>query len=156
MASGISAKNLVFGFIAGAIATATVHELIKFALFHAGVFPNAPWSMEPATVTGMPELASAVFWGGVWGAIFAILLGDEPQGSMTMRGAALGILGPATVGVFLLIPFLKGDPFFAGGDPNLIASVLAIFAGFGATAAWLYGFMASGFKLPQDERPAQK
>lgn len=148
MAGGISAKNLVLGFIAGAIATVTTHEVIKLVLFKAGIFPNEPWSMTPATVTGMPEIASAMFWGGVWGAIFAIILGDVPKGSMTFRGAALGIVGPALIGVFLLIPFLKGEAAFAAGDPNIAASVLLIFAGFGATTAWLYGFFTSGFRLP--------
>lgn len=148
MASGSSPKSIMMGFVAGALATATTHELIKLGLFHAGVFPQAPWSLEPATVSGMPEILSTMFWGGIWGAIFAIVLGRVPMGSMTFRGAALGILGPALIGVFLLVPFLKGQPFFAGGDPNMIASVLLIFAGFGATTAWLYGFMTAGFRLP--------
>ena len=148
MAGGIAAKNLALGFIAGALATATTHELIKLILFKAGVFPSEPWSMAPASISGLPEIASAVFWGGIWGAIFASLLGDVPEGSMTIRGAALGILGPALVGIFLLIPFLKGEAFFAAGDPLLIASVLLICAGFGATTAWLYGYFNSGLKLP--------
>ncbi len=148
MAAGSSLKSIALGFIAGALATVTTHELIKLGLFQAGVFPEAPWSLEPATVSAMPEIASATLWGSIWGGIFAVILGRVPMGSMTLRGAALGILGPAVLGVFLLGPFLKGQPFFAGGDPNMIASVLLIFAGFGATTAWLYGFMTAGFKLP--------
>jgi hypothetical protein len=35
-----------------------------------------------------------------------------------------------------------------GGDLGLVGSVLLILAGFGAATAWLYGFLASGCRLP--------
>jgi DUF917 family protein len=50
----ISLRNLISGFIAGAIAVVTVHEVVNFLLLKAGVFPRIPWSMEPAAMTGLP------------------------------------------------------------------------------------------------------
>lgn len=60
-----SLKNMLLGFAAGAIAVVTVHELINLVLLQAGVFPRVPWSMEPAVVTGLPQIVSDVFWGGL-------------------------------------------------------------------------------------------
>lgn len=148
MENGISVKGLFWGFVAGMVATVTVHELIKLALFNAGLFPHAPWNLEPALLTGIPQLASGALWGGLWGAVLAIILGEKPQGSMTLAGIIFGALGPALIGVFVVVPMLKGQPLFMGGDPTLIACVLMILAGFGAATAWLYGFFTAGMKLP--------
>jgi len=148
MENTTSFKGLMLGFAAGVLATLTAHELIKMALVNAEVIQRVPWNMQPAEITGIPQIASDTLWGGVWGAIFALVLGDVPKGSMTLRGIILGILGPALVGVFLLVPILKGGSLFMGGDPTLIASVLLILAGYGATTAWLYGFFTAGCRLP--------
>lgn len=150
---GTSFKAIVLGFIAGAIATATVHEAINWVLLQQGIFPRIPWDMEPIT-TGplaeyqIPKLVSAMFWGGVWGSVFAIILGNAPTGSMTLKGILLGIIGPAVIGVFVLVPLITGRfPLFFDGDPNMIGSVLLILAGYGAVTAWLYGLFSYG-RLP--------
>ena len=146
---GTSLKNLILGFIAGAIATVTVHEIICYYFYSAGLFPRQPWSLNPAAMTGVPQIVSDMAWGGIWGSIFAMILGDVPQGSMTLKGLLLGIVGPAILGVFILVPLVTGRfPLFFGGDPAFIVPVLAILAGFGAATAWLYGFISSGCKLP--------
>lgn len=141
-------NSLMFGFLAGVIAVITAHELISLVLLNAGVFGRVPWSTEPALVSGIPQIASDAIWGGIWGAIFAVILGAKPRGSMTLRGALLGIVGPALLGVFLLVPFLRGEGIFLGGDVNAVVAVLMIAAGFGAATAWLYGFFTAGFRLP--------
>ena len=97
--SGTSLKSIIFGFVAGAIATVTVHEAINYVLLQAGIFPRVPWSMEPVPGFGFPQIVSDATWGGLWGVIFALILGDVPKGSMTLKGIILGILGPALVGV---------------------------------------------------------
>ena len=140
---GTSFKNLVLGFLAGAIASVTVGELIKHAL------GMPAWSVEPTDLLSMPQIASDMLWGGVWGAIFALILGNAPIGSMTVRGAILGIFGPAILGIFLLRPYFRGEAALLGGDINALGSVLLIMAGFGAATAWLYGFMTAGFRFPE-------
>lgn len=143
-----SLKNLFFGFLAGVIATVTIHEIIKYYLHQAGYIPLEAWSMDPVGVTGLPKIASDALWGGFWGSIFAFILGNVPTGSMTLKGALLGMLGPAIIGVLTVIPLVKGAPLFFDGEPVLIGSVLLILAGFGAMTAWLYGFFSSGCRLP--------
>lgn len=140
----VSLKNLLMGFLAAAIATITVHELINFVLLQAGLFPRAPWSMSPAAVTGVPQVLSDTFWGGLWGMLFALIQGSIPGGNLTVKGLIFGVVGPALIGVFILLPLITGRfPLFFGGDPKLIVSVLLILGGFGAAMGWLYGLFTS-------------
>lgn len=142
-------KSLLYGFLAGAIATVTTHEIIALLLNQAGLFGRVPWPMEVNPYSGVPQFLNDMFWGGVWGIVFALILSPRPRGSMTIKGALLGILGPAIIGVFSLVPALTGKfPPFFGGDINMIWPVLVILAGFGASTAWLYGYFMSGFRLP--------
>lgn len=147
---GASVKNIILGFIAGVIATLTIHELIKCGLIDIGFLPAAlkPWDMAPVDPWGIPKIVSASFWGGLWGAILALVFGNVPHGSMTFRGIVFGIIGPALLGALLWVPLLKGQTPFYDGEPLIITSVLLILAGWGAMTAWLYGFFTSGCRLP--------
>ncbi len=144
----IIVRNLFLGFLAGVIATITVHEIIKYFLHDAGYIPMVAWSMAPVEPYALPKIVSDALWGGLWGSIFALILGSEPKGSMTIRGVFLGMIGPALLGVFLIVPLIKGDPLFLDGNNVMIGSVLLIAAGFGSVTAWLYGFFTSGCRLP--------
>jgi len=140
----VSFKHLLIGFVAGAIAVVTAHEIIDWVLLKAGLFPRVPWSMQPAAVTGVPQIVSDMFWGGLWGVLFALVQDRAPGGSLWLKGLIFGLIGPALIGVFILLPLITGRfPLFFGGDLKPIISVLLILAGFGAALGWLYGFMAS-------------
>ena len=145
---GATVKNIILGFLAGVIATVTIHELIKCVLFDAGYVPLKPWDMSPVDPWALPKLVSDCLWGGLWGSILALVFGNVPKGSMTIRGALFGIIGPAILGALLWVPLIKGQPPFFDGEPVLIGSVLLILAGFGSVTAWLYGFFVSGCRLP--------
>jgi hypothetical protein len=139
-------KKLAFGFIAGVIAVMTVHEIIDYALYAAGVFPRVPWSSEPAPVTGVPQFVSDAFWGGMWGVLFALLSDKLPGGSLTVKGLIFGVVATAILGVFILVPLITGRfPLFFGFDPKMLGSVLLILAGYGATLGFLYGFFEEKF-----------
>ncbi len=140
---GVSIRNLAFGFIAGAIAVVTAHEIIAFILLKAGLFHRVPWATNPVPVTGLPRVVSDMFWGGVWGSLFVLLLSWLPGASLPLKGVVMGILGPAILGVFILIPVLTGRiPLFFGFDPLKIVSVLLILAGWGAATGWIYGLLS--------------
>lgn len=147
-------KAVVLGFIAGAIATVTVHEVISWLFMNYWTGWDRPsWNMAPVSNAiypdlVMPQIASDAFWGGLWGSLFGLILGARPEGMMTIRGAILGVFLPALIGVFIAIPFLTGrfPPFF-GGDVSKIIPVLVILAGWGAMTAWLYGLFRYG-RLP--------
>ena len=61
---GLSLKNILMGFVAGAIAVVTAHEIIDFLLLRAGLFPRVPWSMQPAAMTGVPRSSATCFGAG--------------------------------------------------------------------------------------------
>lgn len=132
--------HMLLGFIAGALATFTAHELISYVLLKLGVFPRKPWSLDSAPVTGVPQIFSDMFWGGLWGIVFAALVPMLPGGGLITNGLVFGILGPALIGVFLLVPLItRRFPIFFGGDAKLLASVLLILAGYGAALGYFYG-----------------
>lgn len=140
----VTVKSMVLGFIAAAIAVLTVHELLNFILLKAGLFPRVPWSMEPAAVTGIPQIISDMFWGGVWGILFVLIYPFIPGAGPTIKGLIFGIVAPAILGVFILLPLVTGRfPLFFDFDAQLVGSVLLILAGFGAAMGWLYGFLAN-------------
>jgi hypothetical protein len=110
------------------------------------VFPRVPWSTAPSAVTGVPQIVSDTFWGGLWGVLFAAIHGLIPGGNLTLQGLIFGLVGPALIGVFILVPLLTGRfPLFFAGDPKPIISVLLILGGFGVAMGWLYGFLAERF-----------
>lgn len=148
-------SSLIVGFIAGALATVTAHEAAILLLQQHGFWvPRAPWSMEPITSGplaqfAIPQLVSAMFWGGIWGAIFALIWGSVPRGPLTFKGIVLGLLGPALIGVMVLVPLITAKfPVFFAGELDKIGPVAAILAAYGAVTGWLYGFMTSGCRMP--------
>jgi hypothetical protein len=145
---GTFLKTVVLGYIAGAIAMLTAHELVSLWLYDAQLTTRAPWSMEISTLTGYPQIATDTVLGGLWGILFALILGAVPRGSMTIRGALLGLIGPAFLGALVVVPMIRNEPLFLGQDINLIWPVLLTGAVFGSVTAWLYGFLSSGCRLP--------
>jgi hypothetical protein len=140
----ISLEALLFGFVAGAIAVVTVHEIISFILLRAGLFSRQPWNMQRSAVTGVPQIVSDMFWGGVWGIVFALLYAFIPGTDPAIKGLIFGILGPAVIGVFILVPLITGRfPLFFGFDLKKIVSVLLILGGFGAAMGWLFGLFVA-------------
>lgn len=138
-------KAMVLGFIAGAIATVTVHEIIS-AVFNNTAYwtgwGRVSWDLSPNEF-GVPNLVSAMFWGGLWGALFPVIFGTLPKGPLTFKGLLYGIIGPALIGVFIAVPLLtQRFPIFMDGRAELVVPVLVILAGFGAALGWLYGFFA--------------
>ena len=147
-------KTIVLGFIAGAIATLTAHEFISwlFSTSWTG-WDRVSWNRDLVEIVVwpgkfVPKIMSDTFWGGLWGSVFGLILGSRPQGSTTLKGLLMGIVGPALLGVFIAVPLLTGrfPPFF-GGNIAKIIPVLVILAGYGAFTAWLYGFFRYG-RLP--------
>lgn len=143
--------SMFLGFIVGAIATLTIHEAVKWLFIDAGVLEGRAWDVDAVdygVLSGqIPKVASAAFWGGVWGAVMALLFGSRPEGSMTLKGAVFGMFFPALLGVFVAVPLIKGQPPFMGGDPAKCGAVLAILAAWGVATAWFYGLFSYG-RLP--------
>lgn len=147
--AGLSAQSLLLGFIAAAIAVITVHQVIVYLLAAYKFLPasSVAWSMRPVPPWGVPQLVNGMFWGGLWGALFAAVWPKLPGGAMWLRGLIFGLL-VAVFSNWLLVPLIKGtlfkvpnQLFFGGFDPGRMLATLAIMAGFGATLGLIYGLM---------------
>lgn len=101
---------LLRGFIAGALAVPTFHQVALLILNLLGVTAATPWPLAPTLPLGVPAVVSATFWGGVWG---AILVAVAPR---VARSPGLAILFGAvvlTLVAWFVVAPLKGMP--AGG-----------------------------------------
>jgi hypothetical protein len=66
MADGIRANSsaqLLFGFVAGFLATVIFHQLALALLWIIGVAPSGPFLMAPTRPFGVPAVFSLAFWG---------------------------------------------------------------------------------------------
>jgi hypothetical protein len=145
---GRTLAGVLLGFIAGVLAFASAHELLSQCLFNNGYTSRAPWPMEASPLTNLPQIVTDAGVGGLWGALFALILGNPPKGAMTVRGAILGLFGPGFLGTLIALPLIRGEPVLVNNDVSSIWPVLLLGAVFGAVATWLYGFFTSGCRLP--------
>jgi hypothetical protein len=152
MASGssnISPASLLLGFVAAAIAVVTVHQAIVYVLGMYKFLPPAvqAWSMRPVPPYDVPQIVNSIFWGGLWGALFAAIWPQLPGGAMWLRGLIFGLL-VALFSNWMLLPFIKGtllklpnQAFFAGFDPTRMLATVLILGGFGLTLGLVYGLL---------------
>lgn len=142
--SGISLTKLFLGFAAGAIAVVTAHKIIDYVLYTAGIFPRVRWSISPAAIHRGAANRQRCVLGRTVGGSFCANHRQSPGGNLTVKGLIFGILGPAILGVFILVPLITGRfPLFFGVDPQLLGSVVLILAGFGAAMGWIYGLLTA-------------
>lgn len=122
----------ITGFIAGALAVPIFHQVAQLIAFKMGIFPFAPYNMQPTNPLGIPHLLSISFWGGIWGIIFAYTI-------FRMRGLSYwfwSIVGGAVllsvVAAFIVSPLKDMGMMWEG---NLAVMVFALYV----NAAWGLG-----------------
>ncbi len=72
-----TASRLIFGFIAGALATLIVHQSVVFILGQTGMIPaGGAWATRPYGPLQVPTILNQMFWGGLWGSLFAVYSGQ--------------------------------------------------------------------------------
>ncbi|HEY6844569.1 MAG TPA: hypothetical protein VI391_10390 [Thermoanaerobaculia bacterium] len=137
-------RRVLFGFIAGFLATILFHQVV-LELFHlGGMTPRAAWSMQPVPPFGVPSVISLSFWGGVWG-IILVLVFARVHGAAYWIGAILfGAILPTLVAAFVVAP-LKHQPM-----PHTPAMAML---GLAVNGAWGFGTslfyrVAAAFKPP--------
>ena len=123
--ANLSAR-LLFGFIAGLLATLIVHQLVLALLWVVGVAPAAPFSMAATPPFGVPAVFSLAFWGGVWGILFSLIDAGFPRGGGYWLAAFLfGALLPSLVALLVVLP-LKGRPMGGGWQPAVLLTAFLI------------------------------
>lgn len=135
--ASVRARELALGFIAGALAVATVHQLTIFLLGTVGLSSGQVYSLRPIPPFAVPSILNQMFWGGLWGALFAALADRLPQWPRALVGLLFGLLGPVLVG-WTLVAYLKGNPLFAGFVPLRMLAGALINGAFGIGVALIY------------------
>ncbi len=135
------------GFIAAAISVVFVHETIIYALTEAGMIRGTPWGMQPIPPWSVPRLFNSIFWGGLWGVLFALLYEWLPGSTTWLKGLIYGLL-IVVISNWIFLPLIKdrvfGQPnqvLFSGFDPQRMLVVAIIVGGFGLGLGIIYGLM---------------
>jgi hypothetical protein len=151
--------RIILGFVAGMLAVLLIHQPVIAGLAAAKLLPASAvaYNMEPmktapamvaSTVAGLgagiglkgwPTLFNTVFWGGMWGLFYALTFARLPVGGW-LKGLLLG----AFIMVFsswMLMPWIRGQPLFAGYDPMRMAVTAMIALPFGIATGIIFGLM---------------
>ena len=139
--------RIVLGFVAAAISVVVVHETIIYGLTQAGWIRGTGWGMQPIPPWGVPRLINNIFWGGLWGVLFALVYDWVPGGMAWLKGLIFGLF-IVVVSNWILLPLIKGQVFgqpnqvlFSGGDPWRMLMVACIVGGFGLGLGIIYGLI---------------
>jgi hypothetical protein len=112
-----SAVLLLIGFVAGALATLTFHQVTIWLLSAAGALQANAYSWRPVAPFGVPQVINLAFWGGLWGCVFALVADRFPRGwPLWLAGLLFGAIAPTLVGWFVIAP-LRGQPLAQGFVP---------------------------------------
>jgi hypothetical protein len=104
-------KLSIFGFVAGFIAVLVFHQGL-WAIFNlVGLIPpdRPAWQIDPVPPLGVPSVVSKAFWGGVWAAVLAPLIGRLQGGVYWASWILVGAVALSLV-AFYVVPPIKGDP----------------------------------------------
>jgi predicted outer membrane lipoprotein len=137
-----------FGFVAGALAVLLFHQVMVLALASAGIIPTTPYSLRPVPPFDVPTILNSMFWGGLWGMLFALIAHRLPIRPLWLKGLVFGLLGPLLVNWFVVSP-LKGQPLAAGFVPQRMLAGVLIAGAFGIGLALLYALMERQFGRPR-------
>lgn len=124
------ANRAALRFAAGAGAVLGPHQAVLATLHRAGVSPWPGYDWRPTAPLGVPAVASAVFWGGLWGVAVVALL-DRRNGAPATpprywaEAFAAGAILPTAVGAALAA---AGHPASAAGDRPGRALLVALVA----------------------------
>lgn len=121
-----SPRWLLFGFIAGFLATLIFHQLTLALLWGIALAPFGPFPMAPTYPFGIPAVFSLAFWGGVWGIIFVMISKSFPRGGGYWIAAFFfGAILPSMIALLVVLP-LKGRPMGGGWHAPLLMTAFLI------------------------------
>jgi hypothetical protein len=150
--------RILIGFLVGGLAVLLAHQPIVQMLFTMGLAPSRAYNMAnmttaPAIVssamvslglTGWTVLFNQIFWGGLWGILFAFIHPVLPTRSFLIKGLIFGLL-ILVVSNWIALPFIRGtllgqanQAYFAGFVPWRMGVGALIVGGFGLGVGALY------------------
>lgn len=144
--------KIVIGFLAGVLSVLIIHQpvlmlfksigwIAQFTPYNTAPFAGAPAMIKTvfAPLGGFPIIANLMFWGGVWGALFALIYRMFP-GPMIVKGVLFG-LALVILSNWIVLPYLRGQPLFAGYDVMRLMVGGLLQMAFGAGIAIVYSLL---------------
>jgi hypothetical protein len=114
-----SFSRALLGFVVAAVSVLIFHQGMWELLHLFGIMPP-PYPIAGVPPFGVPRIISLCFWGGLWGAVFGLVLPRLPRSyPMWCRGLGLGIAA-ALVGLFV-VPLIKSLPVAGGWSATAFA-----------------------------------
>jgi hypothetical protein len=134
-------SDLLVGFVAGVLAVAVFHQLAVFVLGLVGLGEGAVYSFRPTPPFGVPRVMSQMFWGGVWGVVFSLVVDRLPaRWPIVVAGFVFGLAGPVLFG-WTVVAALRGAPLFGGFNPIRMLSSVLINGTFGIGVALVFAWL---------------
>jgi hypothetical protein len=146
-------RDLVLGFLAGALAVMTFHQGMVFLLSAVGLIQSRVYAMRGVPPFGVPTILNQMFWGGLWGLLFAATADALPRWPLLLLGFVFGVLGPVLASWFVVAP-LKGLPIAAGWVPQRMLAGLLINGCWGIGMVLLYAGLRHWASRPQQPQAA--
>lgn len=134
-------RRLLLSFIAGFIATLTLHQMALWVLHKMALAPKPPYAMNAVPPFGVPAVVSLAFWGGVWGALMIPVIDRQRGARYWVSAIVFGALLPTLVAWFLVAP-LKHQPVASGWNPKLMMIGPIVNAAWGFGTALIYKLLA--------------
>lgn len=142
--------RLLFGFIAGFLATLIFHQFMLAVLWGVGLAPFGPFSMAATPPFGVPAVFSLAFWGGVWGSLFALIEGRfPPRGAYWVTAFLFGAILPSLAALLVVLP-LKGRPMGGGWYPPLLLTAFLINGAWGIGTGLFLKVLSGWFSRSRD------
>jgi hypothetical protein len=136
---------LLIGFVAGALATLTLHQATIWLLTVVGALEVTAYSWWPVPPFGVPHVINLAFWGGLWGCVFALMADRLPRRwPLWLAGLLFGAIAPTLVGWFVIAP-LRGQPVAQGFMPARMWVGPVINGMYGLGLAALYALLRRWF-----------
>jgi hypothetical protein len=137
------------GFVAATLSVLMAHESVVYVLGALGRVSRRAWTMTPPIPPfGVPYLANLVFWGGLWGILFAFIHPLLPGRMMWLKGLIYGAV-IVVLGGWILVPLVKGQllglpnqELFGGLDAQRMLNSTLIVCGYGLGLGVIYGLIA--------------
>jgi uncharacterized membrane protein YfbV (UPF0208 family) len=95
-------RDLACGFLAGALAVLTFHQGMVFVLSTVGMIQSPVYAMRGVPPYGVPTIVNQMFWGGLWGLLFAAIADTLPHWPLLLLGGSFGVLGPVLASWFVV------------------------------------------------------
>jgi hypothetical protein len=130
--------RMLAGFIAGFLAVLLFHQPVLLLLHFIGFENIRAYVTHGTAPFGIPVFVSLAFWGGVWGAVFAIIQPWFPRGvAYWLCAVVFGAIFPSLVAWFVVLP-LKHLPVAGGWHLHGVITALLVNGAWGFGTALFY------------------